>query len=298
MACYAPVRVPVKRKRLNLPGYDYSARVSVGCGKCIGCRAEQSRNWMVRMVHESQIRGSGWFITLTYDDEHLPHDEGLDPYDFTYFVKGLRRHFPPEKLSFYGCGEYGSVTGRPHYHLCIFGPEFYCRDHYDNDDSGNPLFKSPTIEKCWPFGISDMGVMSPGAAAYTAGYVAKKVEETENTYTRCHPETGEIFEVHPEFSRMSLRPAIGRRWIEKYWRDVYPRDYVVIDGREIKPPRYYDKWMDEYHPEVMEEVRNARWERIAEEDELVPSKEKRRDLRAKQAHHEARNGLYNGRKAI
>lgn len=59
---------------------------------------------------------------------------------------------------------------------------------------------------------------------------------------------------------MSLRPAIGRRWIEKYWSSVYPSDEIHISGNTYRPPRYYDKWMDEHHPEVMLEVREKRYE--------------------------------------
>lgn len=39
---------------------------------------------------------------------------------------------------------------------------------------------------------------------------------------------------------MSLKPGIARGWFDKYWRDVYPHDRVVVRGKESKPPRYYD----------------------------------------------------------
>ena len=51
-------------------------------------------------------------------------------------------------------------------------------------------------------------------------------------------------EVHsrmPEFNRMSLKPGLGQGWFDKYSSDVYPNDYVVINGIKAKPPRFYDK---------------------------------------------------------
>lgn len=124
------------------------------------------------------------------------------------------------------------------------------------------------------------------SASYVAGYVRKKVRAAD--YVRANPITGELLE--PEFARMSLRPAIGKRWIEKYWQDVYPRDYVVIDGKEAKPPRYYDKWMDANHPEVMEEVRAKRWDELEDVS--------KRELAAREAHHIDRDELFSRRDGV
>ena len=120
----------------------------------------------------------------------------------------------------------------------------------------------------------------------------KKVHRKVNphAYTRVNPLTGELVELHEEFSRMSTRPAIGRRWIERYWEEVYPRDSVVLNGREQKPPRYYDKWMDQHHPEVMMLVREKRYE---ESQDLSSY-----SLAAKEKIHEARVGLYQKRDTI
>lgn len=101
------------------------------------------------------------------------------------------------------------------------------------------------------------------AASYVAGYVRKKAVldgPDPYRYTRVNPLTGEIVEIHEEFARMSRRPALGRQWLERYWEDVYPRDFVVMDGSPMKPPRYYDRWMEENRPQIMEEVRYQRWQ--------------------------------------
>lgn len=108
------------------------------------------------------------------------------------------------------------------------------------------------------------------AAVYAAGYCVKKLYATEDDeyYTRVEPTTGELFDVHPSFGTMSRNPALGRSYLERHWRDVYPRDFVVCEGREFKPPRYYDKWMDfpdskggtSERRQIMEEVRYQRWQ--------------------------------------
>lgn len=55
-------------------------------------------------------------------------------------------------------------------------------------------------------------------------------------------ETGKVFDRVPEFCKMSTNPGIASGWFDKFHTDVYPLDRVVLkDGREVKPPRFYDK---------------------------------------------------------
>ncbi len=63
-----------------------------------------------------------------------------------------------------------------------------------------------------------------------------------------------------------------------------------MDGIESKPPRYYDKWMDEHHPDIMAGVRDKRWDEVEQLDD--------KKLRAKEAIHEARTQLFNGRATV
>lgn len=110
-----------------------------------------------------------------------------------------------------------------------------------------------------------------------AGYVRKKVKRRheQKRFERVDPATGELVQLLPEFSRMSRRPAIAREWLERYWSDVYPRDFVVMNGRPFKPPRYYDKWAEENIPEIFEEVRHQRWldaEQIGDEKLIMKEK--------------------------
>ncbi len=232
-----------------------------------------------------------WFLTLTYTDQELPDNGSLDPQHIRAFFKAMRRDAPAQTISYYACGEYGDRTQRPHYHAVLFGVDFLDRSIIRHS-GGAPVWRSETLDSYWSHGLSEFGTVSAASAAYVAGYVRKKVNKRvyPDAYVRVDDETGELVDIEPEFARMSLKPAIGRRWIEKNWRDVYPRDSVVIDGFEGKPPRYYDKWLEAHDPEMAMVVRG---QRIDAQEELSPYTRK-----AKEKIHEAQVSLFQGRGAV
>lgn len=302
MACYHPSTVTVNRKSFIRPGGRLPSKVTVPCGHCLGCRSDQARGWAIRLVHEADITSPAWFVTLTYAPENVPVHGSLFPRDFTLFVKRLRKS-QRKRISYYMAGEYGDRTARPHYHAVLFGPDLLDRDHL-LDRNGAPVFRSPSLERAWGLGLTEFTGLTYGAARYVASYVRKKVRARDNPehYTRVDPITGELVELQREFARMSRRPAIGRRWIKRFWRDVYPRDFVVMDGQELKPPRYYDKWMDgdhaatdpscdcRSHRRIMMEVR--------EERELDAVEVPHEKLLAREAIHSAKVALFQGRDAV
>ena len=114
--------------------YPPNARLKIPCGRCVGCRLERSRQWANRCMLELQYHESSYFVTLTYDDEHVPvtyYSENVDgearsgltlrARDLQLFMKRLRKEHSYERLRFFACGEYGSNSYRPHYHAIIFG---------------------------------------------------------------------------------------------------------------------------------------------------------------------------------
>jgi len=265
MPCFHPIEVLVFRKSCYVDRHVSSPQV-VPCGNCIGCRAEQGRQWAVRMMHESRMHDSSLFVTLTYDTAELPQDGSLYAKDFSGFVKRLRKT-QERRISYFGCGEYGEKNGRPHYHALLFGIDFL--DKYRcTDSNGRDFWRSESLGHVWNKGRTEIGTVTMASASYVAGYIRKKVKAKD--FLRANPFTGEL--LTPEFARMSLRPAIGRRWITKWWRDVYPRDFVVVDGVEAKPPRYYDKFMDLEDEDggtmerrgIMDAVRSRRYDEAKE----------------------------------
>jgi len=194
-------------------------------------------------MHEAQLHQNNCFITLTYDDTHLPSDQSLHYRDFQLFIKRLRKRYPTTKISYYMAGEYGENFGRPHYHACIFGLDFHDKKLWKRTSSGSLIYRSADLETLWPFGYSSIGDVNFESAAYVARYIMKKQtgKESLKHYQYSDLETGEIIQMTPEFNKMSLKPAIGKNWYEKYKTDVYPHDYVVLRGQKIKPPKYYDQ---------------------------------------------------------
>lgn len=290
MACYHPITLPVKQKPITPDGRAFWVERTLPCGKCLGCRANQARDWSIRIMHETQMHDAAWFLTLTYSNERIPENGSLDPTHLRKLFKDLRRS-QEQPISYFACGEYGEETQRPHYHAVVYGVDFLDK-HIHRPDPTRPVWRAKSLEDHWPHGISEFSTVTPGSAAYVSGYVRKKVSKRDNpeAYTRVDDDTGELVEIHPEFSRMSLKPAIGKRWIEKYWTDVYPRDYVVVAGMEFRPPRYYDKWMDQNHPDIMFDVRYQR-----DQNAVYLAEEK---LLAKEKIHDARTKLFSSRKKI
>lgn len=291
MACYHPSKVTIGRKSLARAGAHVSDTVTVPCGHCLGCRSDQARSWAVRLVHEGETMSPAWFVTLTYSPDKLPLNGSLDPDDFTRFIKRLRRMFEGKRLSYYVAGEYGDNTARPHYHAVLYGIDFLDRVEFTRRH-GAPVFRSEVLERCWSHGLCELTGLNYAAARYVASYVRKKVRQRDepNHYVRVDPATGELIDIEVEYGRMSRNPAIGRRWIERFWSDVYPRDFVVVDGTPVKPPRYYDKWMEKFQPRIMLDVKEQRLKDIKEiGDEKLIMKEKI---------HRARVALFQGRSAI
>lgn len=237
--------------------------VSVPCGQCIGCRLERSRQWAVRCMHESKLHEENCFITLTYDNEHLPKHGSLNLDDFQKFMKRLRKHFYPKKIRFFHCGEYGEKKGRPHYHACLFGVDFNDKNLY-NTTEGKTYKSSDTLSKLWPFGKHVIGDVTFESAAYVARYITKKVtgEKALEHYTDIDMTTGEVLaERKPEYVTMSRKKGIGYNWYKKFKDDVFPSDEMIVRGKITKPPKYYDGLFEIDCPEQARKIKIDRQEK-------------------------------------
>lgn len=218
------------------------------CGNCVGCLIDRKKQWAARIIHESQMHLHNWFVTFTYNSEHLPADGALHYEDFQGFLHRLRRAVnyhrakgsPRISVRHFTAGEYGGKYGRPHFHSILFNlllPDI-CRA--GRSPAGHTLWGSAWLEKLWGLGYITIGSVSFDSAAYTASYICKKIDpatEPLREFVDC--KTGEVRKLPPEFARMSLRPAIGKTWFDKYHADCLPRDYCVVNGRKVPVPRYY-----------------------------------------------------------
>lgn len=262
MPCYHPLKAIRSSSGVTVLNGDAKLfNLQLPCGQCIGCRLERSRQWAVRCMHEASQHEHNCFITLTYDDEHLPHDGSLNHRHFQLFMKRLRKHFSNIDIRYYMCGEYGGKLGRPHFHAILFGCNFADYRIWFKSDAGSSLYRSQTLESLWTYGFSSIGAVTFESAAYVARYVMKKVtgHNVDSHYSSVSTVTGEVFQRVPEYNRMSLKPGIGAKWFARYRTDVFPHDRVIVDGTPTKPPRYYDKLLGRYDSVLLDQIKLKRF---------------------------------------
>lgn len=270
MACYHPIKGWRSRTLTRTGKRAFTTVLSqafidqpleVPCGQCIGCRLEYSRQWAIRLMHEKKQHEHSMFLTLTYDDKHLPKNGTLQKDDFQKFMKRYRKWAEHKKIRYFHCGEYGENFGRPHYHAIIFGHTFADCEHKFTTNRGDKVYTSDKLNQIWTHGLCSIGAVTFESCAYVARYVTKKIRGTKafDHYNKYDLETGEILsERTPEYVTMSRRPGIAKSWFEEYKQDVFPHDSVVIRGVEMKPPKYYTQLFEQYHPEQAAEIKRAR----------------------------------------
>lgn len=302
MPCYSPLRAfrgskdretgkrPLVFQRSGAVGTagEGIEEIDVPCGKCIGCRLEYARQWAIRCMHESSMHEVNSFVTLTYNDDNIPAGHSLYKPDMQKFLKRLRYH-SQTPIRYYYAGEYGEKDLRPHYHACLFG--YYPEDakFYKMAKNGiDRLYISQSLDEIWGNGFCSFGNVTFESAGYVARYCMKKLtrprrcnkcEETGEEcddcrkvrlhYERVDPETGEIYSVSEEFADMSRRPGIGRDWIGCYEEEVFAHDSVIVNGKEVLPPKYYDSTLSEEDLQVVKERRVKRAADSADERTLA-----------------------------
>lgn len=245
---------------------DYYFRLSrIPCGQCLGCALDKREAWSVRGACELATSKVACFITLTYNDEFIPRlDDGcptLDRKDLQDFLKRLRRRLEPIKIRYFGCGEYGSKFGRPHYHLIIYG--WQPDDYYFVKLGDKILYGSTLLSELWPKGFPSVSQAEIGCIKYVAGYVAKK-------FGTKYPEG-----VQRPFVACSLKPAIGKEWFKLYGKSLitFGADGVkvqscrirLLDGSDHDIPATYLRWWRACYP-----ARDFEYRLISDKKELRP----------------------------
>lgn len=251
----------------------------VPCGQCVACRLNYAKEWAVRCMLEERVNSPAYFITLTYDDEHLPVQEyegnvfgKLEKRDFQLFIKRMRKAYG--KLRYFGCGEYGGETFRPHFHFISFGCEFDDLEFLKIQRTKKTIyayFTSPKLVQLWGKGNIMICHATEQTAAYTASYSLKKVggyttKERAQELLSCldgrFSEPGAYFDllvsadILPKpFTLCSRRPGLGR---EAYSDEIVREG---LPGFKISKIRYFDKIFDFEHKEEREWKNEERVER-------------------------------------
>lgn len=138
----------------------------VPCGKCLGCLNEKRNAWTFRLLEEKKQSKNCFFLTLTYNDKHIPKDGKVSVEELQLYFKrvrksqtvfeksklkhwkmpiesltGISRYIPKSELRYFAVGEYGDKFGRPHYHAIVFNVyksvlESKWKDPETNEDKG------------------------------------------------------------------------------------------------------------------------------------------------------------------
>lgn len=246
--------------------------IQIPCGQCVECRLQRSRQWADRCMLELQYHKESYFVTLTYDDAHLPKNEIIDAEtgeivpvatlvkkDLSAFIKRVRRYQEYEgytqPIRFYGCGEYGSETMRPHFHVILFGLHLPTEGFhlYRQNFNGDNLYNHDFLDKCWKNGYSVVGAVTWQSCAYVARYIMKKQlgKDAKNWYS----DRG----IEPEFTLMSRRPGIARDYYDDHKDEIFNQDFITVPTHEgakrIYPPRYFEKLFDVDYPSDLVDAR-------------------------------------------
>lgn len=200
--------------------------VLIPCGKCLPCRINYVKHWSTRAYLEGLCHDDSVFLTLTYDDAHLPNPPVLVKKDYQDFLKRLRMRlgFP---IRVFGCGEYGSLYGRPHFHFILYGVSLNnLMPVQAFKPKGNLVYTCRVISDLWSYGFHSVGSVSLQTLKYVARYTLKKQSpagfELDDSYQK-------------PFLILPRRPGLGFPFVKRFHNEL-TRGYVVVDGKRVPMP--------------------------------------------------------------
>ena len=278
-------------KQLKYEDLMYNPKIMlIPCGQCIGCRIRQREDWTTRIELEARNypKEQVWFITLTYDDDHVPGmivktGEIMRKVQYTWkpgekrpesvqillyediqkFLKRLRKAYRG-KLRYFVAGEYGEQTARPHYHMILYGWEptdlenLYKIHH-------NGYYNSKWLADLWGMGQIQIAQAAPETYRYVAGYVTKKMYEIDGKKANAYYELGQT----KPFACMSLKPGLGDRYYQEHKAEIWQKGYIqCTNGKRAQIPRYYEKQMEAENPERLWRIKQNRQKNAIEQKRL------------------------------
>lgn len=278
-------------KQLKYEDLMYNPKVMlIPCGQCIGCRIRQREDWTTRIELEARDypKEEVWFITLTYDDDHVPGmivktGEIMRKVQYTWkpgekrpdsvqillyediqkFLKRLRKAHRG-KLRYFVAGEYGEQTARPHYHMILYGwrptdLENLYKIHH------NGYYTSKWMEDLWGMGQIQIAQAVPETYRYVAGYVTKKMYEIDGKKANEYYELGQT----KPFACMSLKPGLGDHYYQEHKAEIWRQGYIqCTNGKQAQIPRYYEKQMEAENPERLWRIKQNRQKNAIEQKRL------------------------------
>ena len=236
-----PKRVDEYSRHVLEEKYGKDKVLALPCGKCLSCRLNHAKEWAVRCVLEAKSYTDNYFLTLTYDEEHIG-DNKLNRRDLQLFIKLLRKYIP--EMRYFACGEYGTSTHRKHYHLILFNCPIEDLLLLGHTGQG-AYFDSKFIKSIWKKGNILLTEFSYSTASYIARYTTKKIMKDDKD----------------EFITMSLKPGIGYKYFVDNFKNIYSYDKIYGNfgnSNKVNPPRYFDKLLENIDFELFQKVKASR----------------------------------------
>lgn len=237
----------------------------IPCGKCIGCQLDHANDWATRCWCQNQISDPEQccFITLTYNNENLPENGWLKIKDEQDFWKRLRYYNPGKKIQYFGCGEYGPIGGRCHWHFCVWGYKPKDLKFYKYNKWGDKLYTSKELKDIWGNGFVIIGEITYRSACYVSRYCSKKIFKEQKWAKQIN--------IKPECTICSK--GIGLEYWNKFKDKIKNNSGILIKiDKTVKNkriPKYFmKKWNDEdpYECEVykydIQEKGEQNWKKL------------------------------------
>lgn len=188
--------------------------------------------------------GSCYFVNITYADEHLPLRGSVVKGHCQDYVRSLRRNGFPD-LRYKIKAEYGERFGRPHYHMLAFSLPVDDLVYWGKSPQGDVLSTSATLDALWGKGRVLVGSLTFDSAGYVNDYMSKVSGRDAAEYLRrFDPESGEVWQVAPEFTLQSLKPGLGLSFFKKHEAEILSNGSVFLDGEHRGFPPYFARHAD------------------------------------------------------
>lgn len=274
-------------------GNKYKRIYPIACQQCITCRLNYSRDRATQMMLETVEHNEDecWFLTITYNDEHLPHHTvkvkserdgykgykqivgiSLDQKNAEVFWKRVQNRYGKGIKKVY-CGEYGSKTNRPHGHAIVWGLHLDVTrlKKWNVNEFGDPIWRCEELEELWHdahlqegvkkgrcMGNIMVGRVNWNTCAYVARYTLKKSLRcrTNEEYDKYYKAQGKRKEY------IIWSNGVGKDYFFDNYEKVYSSDTVPIinkkTGQPVQPPTSYDRILERVDPKLHKSIKEKR----------------------------------------
>jgi len=205
--------------------------VPAGCGKCMECKKQKSREWNVRLQEEIRHNNKGKFVTLTFSNESIKEltkeIKGLEGYNLDNeiatlavrrFLERWRKKYKKSVRHWLVTELGGNGTENIHLHGILWTEE-----------------SAKTIDKIWKYGYTWVGDKNNGGYVNerTVNYITKYVTKTDLKHSQYN-------------SKILCSQGIGKGYTErldsklnKYNGEKTKETYTTKQGIKINLPIYY-----------------------------------------------------------